>query len=92
MEGLSTKFVTKLCVSLNGHTKQFLLKHQLPHRDGIRVGLWETFYSDGQLESSLHYKDGQLDGLIQDFDQHGRVTYYEEYKDGQFVKAEATKI
>ena len=55
-------------------------------KNGLRQGLYESFYENGQLRRRCTYKDGKLDGLYESFYENGqlkeRCTYKNNKLDG----------
>ena len=52
-------------------------------KDGKRVGLYTSWYENGQKEREENYKDGELDGLFTRWDQNGQKRTKQTYKDGK---------
>ncbi len=50
---------------------------------GQRVGYWEEYYSNGNLQYKASYKDGKMDGLWEWYWDNGNPFYKGYYKNDQ---------
>lgn len=58
-------------------------------KNGLKTGLWKTWYTSGTLESMQYYRNGVRKGQYSHFDQNGNLTekgkYKENLKDGLWI-------
>ena len=54
-------------------------------RNGNRNSLWESYWSNCQLEYKGHYKDGKRDGLWEHYYENGQLWFKKHYKNGKFL-------
>lgn len=45
------------------------------YKDGYMVGVWDEFYDNGQLRSSIYYVNGKKDGLWELYRQNGELFF-----------------
>ena len=57
-------------------------------KDGLRVGQWRSFYSNGQLKTEGSYVDGLEDGTWTFYHENGIVDYNQVYRLGNLVGGE----
>lgn len=51
------------------------------YKEGVRVGCWETYYYNGQLETLWKYENGKIkDGAYPFYDEVGVIIGINEYK------------
>lgn len=64
--------------------------------NGIKEGIWTTYYANGVKESSANYENNYRNGLYESFDDHGiiysRGNYLDQVKEGDwyFYNADST--
>jgi antitoxin component YwqK of YwqJK toxin-antitoxin module len=50
---------------------------------GEREGIWEWFYSNGNIERRIPYKDGKIDGIDEWFNKNGNIHMRIPFKEGK---------
>ena len=56
------------------------------HKNGKKVGCWQTYYFNGQLETFWKYRNGMLqDGVYPFYDESGKKIGENEYKNHKLV-------
>ena len=53
------------------------------HRNGLRLGLWSAWHSNGQPKSDIEYRAGRMQGPASIFFQSGHLQYKTNYKQDQ---------
>jgi antitoxin component YwqK of YwqJK toxin-antitoxin module len=53
---------------------------------GQREGIWEYFYSNGNILLRIPYKEGELDGTQTFYDEQGNITETRNWKDGKLIE------
>jgi antitoxin component YwqK of YwqJK toxin-antitoxin module len=53
---------------------------------GQREGLWEYFYSNGNILLRIPYKEGKMDGTKNFYDEQGNITETRVWKDGELIE------
>ena len=53
---------------------------------GQREGIWEYFYSNGNILLRVPYKDGKMDGAKNFYDEQGNITETRVWKDGKLIE------
>jgi antitoxin component YwqK of YwqJK toxin-antitoxin module len=48
-------------------------------------GLWELFYSNGNISRRITFKEGKKDGIEKWFDKQGNITETSHWKNGQLI-------
>jgi antitoxin component YwqK of YwqJK toxin-antitoxin module len=51
---------------------------------GLKDGLWETYHTNGKLDSKIGYKNGDYEGIYQTFHINGKIQYDGQTKGGEF--------
>lgn len=51
--------------------------------DGLQTGLWQRFYSSGNISEELNYKKGKYNGIGKEFYNKGQLKTIKKYKDGE---------
>jgi antitoxin component YwqK of YwqJK toxin-antitoxin module len=51
---------------------------------GLKDGLWETYHTNGKLDSKIGYKNGDYEGIYQTFHINGKIQYDGQTKNGEF--------
>ena len=51
---------------------------------GLKDGLWETYHTNGKLDSKIGYKNGDYEGIHQTFHINGKIQYDGQTKNGEF--------
>lgn len=53
------------------------------YKNDLPEGYWETFHSNGEVESKRTYKDGNLCGLLKVYGEDGRIISVDEYVESE---------
>jgi antitoxin component YwqK of YwqJK toxin-antitoxin module len=53
---------------------------------GQREGIWEYFYSNGNILLRIPYKEGKMDGTKNFYDEQGNITETRVWKDGELIE------
>jgi antitoxin component YwqK of YwqJK toxin-antitoxin module len=53
---------------------------------GQREGIWEYFYSNGNILLRIPYKEGKMDGTKNFYDEQGNITETRHWKDGELIE------
>jgi antitoxin component YwqK of YwqJK toxin-antitoxin module len=53
---------------------------------GQREGIWEFFYSNGEIHWRTPYKEGKRDGIEEEFDEQGNIIRTWHWKDGELIE------
>jgi antitoxin component YwqK of YwqJK toxin-antitoxin module len=61
-----------------------MIEEKTTYINGIKNGLYEKYYPNGQLYIKANYKNRRLDGLYQKFYQNGKLEFEKNYVDGKF--------
>jgi uncharacterized protein len=54
-------------------------------KEGLKQGLWRTYYENGRVKTEATYKDGILNGSYKEYDENGTVKVYYQYNNGNLV-------
>lgn len=57
-------------------------------KDGLKIGPYYTYYSDGKLNNKINYREGKLDGEYISYSESGKVIYKAYYEGGIKIKEE----
>jgi antitoxin component YwqK of YwqJK toxin-antitoxin module len=72
---------------LNGSFKKFYHSNQLAeegkYKNGLKVGLWKSWFENGNLKTIQYWKSGIQSGFCEIFDVSGTVLEKGKYKKGQ---------
>jgi len=53
---------------------------------GQEEGIWEFFYSNGEIHWRTPYKEGKRDGIEEEFDEQGNIIRTWHWKDGELIE------
>ncbi len=72
---------------LNGNFKKFYHSNQLAeegnYKNGLKVGLWKSWFENGNLKTTQYWKSGIQTGFCEIYDVSGSVLEKGNYKKGQ---------
>ena len=51
-----------------------ILEYEISYKEGIKEGLWKSWYTNGQLNVETNFKDGKHEGLYRNWDFNGQLS------------------
>jgi antitoxin component YwqK of YwqJK toxin-antitoxin module len=81
-EGLATEYSRDgNIISISEYKKGYLLSTENINRsrEGLKHGLWKTFFPDERVKTEATYSYGKLNGYFKEFDSNGNLLYIKKY-------------
>ena len=60
-----------------------VLEYEISYKEGIKEGLWKSWYTNGQLNVETNFKDGRHDGLYRSWHYNGQLSQKTNYINGE---------
>ena len=57
---------------------------------GLKQGVWKTFYPNGRIKSEINYKDDLITGAYKEYDENGNVSMLLQYAKGVLIEEQDT--
>jgi antitoxin component YwqK of YwqJK toxin-antitoxin module len=57
---------------------------------GLKQGIWRTYYPNGHVRSEINYKDDLMNGPYKEYDENGNVSVLVQYAKGMIIEEEDT--
>ena len=62
-------------------------------QQGLKQGVWKTFYDNGRIKTEANYKNDILNGPYKEYDENGLVKVYFQYAEGKMLeKADTAEL
>lgn len=66
------------------------LKEKGKFRNGVKDGIWLTWFSNGKLKDKVHWKNGIIDGNMEIYNSDGTSSYITTYRNGSSQNEESS--
>jgi antitoxin component YwqK of YwqJK toxin-antitoxin module len=53
---------------------------------GQHEGIWEVFYTNGNIKCRIPYKEGKRNGIVEWFNKQGNITKTRHWKNGELIE------
>ncbi|MBN1790863.1 MAG: toxin-antitoxin system YwqK family antitoxin [Bacteroidales bacterium] len=57
---------------------------------GLKQGVWKSYYPNGRIRSEVNYRDGLLNGPFKEYDENGNVSVLLQYTKGVLIEEQDT--
>lgn len=74
-------------ITLLEYKKGYLLSSEIINRkrEGLKHGVWKTFFPDESVKTECTYNYGKLDGYFKEFDAQGNLLYIKKYANDEEI-------
>ena len=82
-----------LLITLQTFNKGILTERERINRkdkDGLKQGVWRTYYENNKIKSELYYKDDVLNGPYKEYDENGLLLTVLNYSNGKVLESNDT--
>jgi antitoxin component YwqK of YwqJK toxin-antitoxin module len=55
-------------------------------KEGLKQGIWKTFYENGRLKTEAYYTDNLLNGAYKEYNENGNVSLLLQYQRGALIE------
>jgi uncharacterized protein len=80
-------------ITIEAYFKGVLTEREKINRtdnEGLKQGIWRTYYANGRIKSEYYYKDDLLNGDLKEYDENGNIRILLHYAKGSIIETNDT--